>query len=201
MPKRHFHFSPSVELMLVNLPTIRQIQKILDDELLALEVKQFLKQLAIRLSEELPEIKHWDSKISDYELFLSPIRGWTVVKEDYIAVCFSMYQCVQPAYYGDRDDPFVGLYVPAQWKHIQKFTSALKRFRIPGFKHISDVENQDEMDVGYPLWSTVHMPALVKQGNLDLDGLEKAIIDRTRRLVAKEGKISDLISKLRRRQA
>ena len=118
-----------------------------------------------------------------------------MVRDNYIAVCIYMAECIEPAFYNDDDDPFVGLYVP-EWKHLQSFTNRLKGLRIPGFQHISDYETMDE---SFPLFSIVHLAPFVKQAKLDVDGLEKAMVDRTRKLVAREGKINDLISKVRRK--
>lgn len=195
MPKRQFEFSPPVQLILTNLPTIRHIQKIFD-ETIRQEVKQFLKHLAVRLQEAIPEVKTWQSEISDETLYVFPGKSWRVVKDDHIAVCLSMQQCIEPAFYNDEDDPFVGLYVP-QWRHLQSFTNHLKGFRIPGFEYISDHE---EMDDTYPLWSNVPLTPLVRRPNrLDLDGLEKAILQRVRKLVEKEDKITNLISKVQQK--
>jgi hypothetical protein len=54
------------------------------------------------------------------------------------------------------------------------------------------------MDNSYPHWSNDPLAPLVKQTKLDLDGLEKAIVGRARRLVAREGTISKVISAVRR---
>src|ERR1700690_1433985 len=158
MPKRQFEFSPPVELLLTNLPTIREVQKAL--VLLKQEVNQFLKQLEKRLVDAIPELKTGESELSGEALYLFPGPKWRVVKADHVAVCVFMHQCVEPASYDDEDDPFVGLYVP-EWKHLEGFTNRLKQFRIPGFEHISDHEDLDEQ---YPLWSTVPLAPLVRRG-------------------------------------
>jgi hypothetical protein len=200
MPKRQSDFSPSVNLFLTNLPTIRQIQRLLDENTIKTAVKAFLKHLEDRLPDELPAISTWQSKITGESLFLFPNQGWRVVKDDHIKVCVSMDTCIEPGFYNEMDDPMVGLYVPSKWKHIQSFTNGLKRFRIPDFEHISEHKDiHEELDESYPFWSTVPLATLIMQKTLDVDGLERAMIDRARRLVAKEEKISKLISTLRRR--
>jgi len=191
MPKRQFEFSPSVQLILINLPTIRKVQKILDEETVTAEVKQFLKYLAVRLPEEVPEVRAWQSDLSSETLYLFPGKSWRVVKDDHIAVCISLGQCTEPAFYSDEDDPF---YVP-QWKHLDSFTNHLKELRIPDFEHIGN--RNDVYDENYPLWSYVYLAPLVKQSTLDTDGLEKGIVGRVRKLVAKEEKITNFISTLR----
>jgi hypothetical protein len=189
-----FEFSPSVQLVLTNLPTIRQILKLLDEGTIKEDVERFLKHMEMRLREDVPEVNTWESEISDQSLYLYPGKGWRVVKGDHIAICVYMEQCVEPCFYDNEDDPMVALYVP-DWKDRPKFTAGLGRLRIPGFEHISSRE--DIETEYYPLWSTVHVAPLVKESTLDVDGLEKAIVDRARKLVAKEGAITNLISKLR----
>lgn len=199
MPKRQFDFSPSVQLILSNLPTIRNVQKLLDEGTVSAEIKQCLKYLAVRLGEEVPEVKDWQSEISGESLYFYPRHHWRVVRDDYIAVCISMDQCIEPAFYNCEDDPFVGLYVPS-WKHLQSFTNQLKGLRIPGFEHISGQEALD-MDEHIPLWSRVDLPTIVRQARVDLNGLEKAIIGRARELITREKKISKLILTVRQHSA
>ena len=198
MPKREFDFLPPVRLILTHLPTIRKIDTIYNDGMLTAELERFLKHLAVRIREEIPEVNTWESEIPCEALFFFPGKSWRVVKDDHIAVCVHMQQCVEPEFNNDVDDPFVGLYVP-KWKHLQSFTNHLKGLHIPGFEHISEHEESDMIDNfrQYPLWSTVHLTPLVKQSTLDVDGLERAIVDRVRKLVVKEDKITTLISKLR----
>lgn len=193
MPKRQFDFSPSVQLILGNLPTIRKVQELLIEGTVAAEVKRCLKYLEVTLQQACPELKTWKSEINDSELYFYPENAWRVVTDDHIAFCFSMYQCIEPSFYSDEDDPIVGLYVP-EWKHRQNFANHLKRFHIAGFQHTSD-------DDCFPLWSTVHLGPLVKQSKLSLDLLERAIVQRFRRLVGAEAKISKLISVVRQKPA
>jgi hypothetical protein len=195
VPKRRFEFSPSVQVFLTNLPTIRKVQKMLDEGTVTADVKRWLKYLAVRLQEEIPGVKTWQSEISNGALFLSPRKSWRVVRDNGISVCISMADCIEPAFYNEDDDPFVGLYVP-EWKHLQSFTNRLKAFRIPGFQHISGYDTRVE---NFPLLSIVHLVPFVNQARLDVNRLEKAMVDRTRKLVAREGRINDLISKVRRR--
>lgn len=198
MPKRRFDFSPPVHLILTNLPTIRQVRKMLDEKVVTGEIAQYLKYLADHLQETIPKIKTWQSEVDGTELYVFPGTSWQVVKDDHIALCVSMEQCVNPSFYSNEDDPFVGVYVPT-WKHRQSFADRLKGLRIPGFEHISDYDNMDSKDEPFPLWSTIRLAHLVRQSRLDLDGLEKALGGRIRRLVAAEAKIAKLISAVRRK--
>ena len=199
MPKRQFDFSPPVHLILANLPTIRKVQKVLDEGVVTADVKRYLKDVAAILQEACPNLRTWKSKISDSQLYFYPGNGWRVVTDDYIALCFSMFQCIEPSFYSDEDDPFVGLYVPA-WKHRQSFTNHLKSLRINGFQHISDEQDMD-LEEEIPLWSTVHLSPLVQHSRVNMDLLQKVIVDRFRKLIAAEEKITRLISRVRRKRA
>jgi len=199
MPKRQFDFSPSVDLILANLPTIRKVQKVLDEGVVTADVKRYLKDVAVILQEAWPKLRTWKSQISDLQLYFYPSNDWRVVTDDSIALCFSMYQCIEPSFYNDEDDPFVGLYVP-NWKHRRNFAGHLKSLRITGFQHISEEQGIDSDD-DIPLWSTVHLAPLVQHSRVNMDLLQEAIVDRFRKLVAAEAKITRLISLVRRKRA
>jgi hemerythrin superfamily protein len=115
-----------------------------------------------------------------------------------MAVCFYMEQCITPCFYNSEDDPMVALYVP-KWQHRRDFIKRLREFRLPTFEHIGDHAEIEEENY-YPLWSTVHLAPHVNHSRLDLDGIEKTILNRVKRLIAVEGKISDLILEVRHKR-
>ena len=197
MAKKSFDFQSESQLILANLPTVRKIQKALDQGPFRDDLKAFLKHINSRLKEAIPQMDNWDTRPKDFALYLHPAKKWRVVSDDYIALTFDMKQCVEPKSYDHEDDPYVGLYIPRQWKQLQSFTDGLKGLPVKGFEHLNDREDREELDESIPIWSTIHLQSILKRGKLDIEGLDQEIIDRVRRLVLKEDLISELIAKQR----
>lgn len=176
--------------MITNLPTIRQIQQVFGDGTVQNDIKRFLRHLLDRLPEAVPELRDWEPEISGNSLYFCPSRSWHVVKHDYIAVCIYMEQLLQPAFFGEEDDPMVTLYVPKEWKHSRGFEHGLQNSLPAGFTHRA---GNEEFAEEYPIWKTVFLKPFVKQNKLDINGFEKSIVGRTRALVAKQEAIDKLI--------
>jgi hypothetical protein len=193
MAKRSFGFTEEAELVLCNLPTVREIQHVCA-ELLPKETTRFLKHLEVVFQDQVEPLSEWKSDIDSNILYFWPGTSWEVIKNDCIAVFISVDQLVEPAFYSDEDDPYVGLYIPAKWKHASRVVDLLRPIVPSSFKQI----DSDEFDENYPFWSTVRLTPLTNRGTLMLDRIEHELMSRVAKLVDLRPRIDRVIQRVKK---
>ena len=157
------------------------------------ELKQFIKHLATQLLSLIPELKSWEPcQLLEHDFYFVPDRTWKVVKDDNIAICFVASTLLEPSFYTDEDDPYVGLYVPPSWSKSARFNESLKKVLPQGFTH-ADSEPE------YPVWATISTRPHVKRNSFDPDGFGKDVVAMMKKLVARREKISALITELKKK--
>lgn len=182
MSNETFEFSPRVGLVMANIKVVREIKKVLDEES-EIDIKQLSKYIRDNLIDLVPELQSWKCEIvNDKYLHLKFFAGdhWKV-RDDYIYICIELP-------YGtnllDEDDPWVGLYVPEEWKKRKLFYETLDKSLSRSFKNF-----WEEPDDVAPIWAYVKYEKYSKGDVFDSMGFLQNIAE----LVSKIVKIKDII--------
>jgi hypothetical protein len=184
MTNETFNFSPRVELILANLKTVRNIKHALDEDGQE-NIKRFLEHINNELKKRLPELQSWNDEIIPGKymgIYYCLGDDWKVIKDDYICIF------VELAYDSkilDGDDPWVGLYVPQDWKQSKKFTEELTKKLPKGFIKYWEKPEFDSL-----LWQWVKFEDYAKEESFDTSGF----VDKVEELVSKLVKIKDIIN-------
>jgi hypothetical protein len=196
--KGKFFFSPPVELVLANMSTVRQVQKVCYEGALETDIKHFIREFGKTVAEVLPKVAAWQVEPYADSIYWYPNRRWRVVKEDHIAFEVSFESLISPENYDDRDDPWVGLYVPENWKHIKAFNNQCFALTPKGFTHIhkSKSGTPEDFDPSYPIGTCVSLKKCAKGPAFDANRLQTELLVLLRMLMAKDALIESLIAEL-----
>jgi hypothetical protein len=119
---KEFALAPRLNLVLKHLSAVRELDAYTHSGGLEKDVQGLRSELRQDLNRHLITPAGWeqleDQKVT---LFSRPQKRWGVVREDNIAL--QIYLALP---FGDTDNPYVNLYVPANWKKRKLFLKKLE---------------------------------------------------------------------------
>jgi hypothetical protein len=193
MPKT-YTFAPKLKLVADHLKAIRTLDEYVNGVGLKKDMQDFSNYLQQDLSRDVFRPAGWeDLYTEDGALYSSPKSSgprstWRVVKGDFIAVE------IYPAWPVQDEEPFVNLYVPADWKKRLQFLAKLKPPE--GFEHFnqySEGELEKTVSIIKFLPYTNYVGA---DGSFDSTGFLDAFREAAKTLVAMEKVIEVILESI-----
>lgn len=185
MVKEMFEFSNRVELILANIKTIKKVMDVLKDEYRP-DVKRFLQYIDNNLSDEVADIRSWESQFGydDDDIYFYP-KEWKVLNDDEIAICIVL-----------RKDPlklvpYVGLYIPPEWSKKRIFKDKLIEALTNDF-----MCDWDEPTDNYPILTNLEYENYAKGDYFDIEGFWKEIIELISKIVKIKPTIDNILNEI-----
>ncbi len=172
---------------MANIKTVREIKKVLDDEG-GIDINNLSKYIRDNLSHIVPELESWKCELNSGKIDFYPGDSWKT-KDDYICIRIDLpygndvFEC----------DPWVGVYVPEDWKKRDKFYEKLDKTLLRGFKN-----SWEEPDDESPLWAHVYYKDYAKGDSFDVNGFVENIAKLVVKLVKIKDKIDSIIKQVQK---
>jgi hypothetical protein len=184
MPAKPFAFSERVQLILANIETVREIDRVTQKGgELEQQMWQFVKYLEKNLKTKVPEFRTWRSpEVNEYGVYTCPDSSWYVLSDDFVAIGVDFLKGLNPVRNGD---PLVGWYAPMGWQLRDAFIAGLKAELPDDFFSDRRIEADE---VGMVLATHIELASFRDQeGNrFNLVGFEEAIWHAFRKLLKQQ---------------
>jgi len=184
MVKEMFEFSNRVELILANIKTIKKVMDVLKDEYRP-DVKRFRQYINNNLSDEVVDIRSWESQFyNDDEIYFFP-KEWKVLDDDVIAICIVLRK--DPL----KFVPYIGLYIPPEWPKKRIFKDKLIETLTNDFMYDWDEPTDD-----FPICTNLEYENYAKGDSFDIDGFWKKIIELISKIVKIKPTIDNILNEI-----
>lgn len=196
MPKSIF--SPRTRVLIENMGVVREALKVFREEVRD-DFLTALRHLHGEILSATPNVA-WVSercKVNRKEmaLYLCPDKLWEVENDNSVAIMVAADSVVEPAFDNERDDPYVGIYVPDRWAQIDEFNEGLKSCLPKGFNHF---RGDRDLAKTVPIWSHVHLSAHIRRGEFDEISFMAEVVSLVKALIRKKPAIDQAIVNARR---
>ncbi len=187
MPNNSFEFSPRLQLAFDNLPLLREVTRIFQEEGQA-DLKRLLKYLSERMPAEVSELKGWKKEVFEHGLYFWPGDHWDTEDDDGVAIAVEFKHLRAP----QRSDgsPWAGVYVPERWTHRKRFR---EKVREQVGASLLDRDWSGEPEDAWPLWEWIEMLDFINEDKFSVSLFVSALEDRLRKLVAMRSVIDKVI--------
>ena len=191
---KEYTFTPKFKLIVDHLKAVRT----LDEYMNGVGLKKDMQVLSNHLQQDLNgSVLHpagWEELYARGGfLYASPKSKskWRVVRGDSIQIQIYLAWPVQDP---GKDEPYVGLYVPENWKKRAQFIDKLKV--PPGFEHVNQSPD-GELAQGTPIFKYVRYTSYIgAEGLFDSIGFLAAFREATKALVDMEKDIDEILDGL-----
>ena len=186
---KEYTFTPKFKLIVDHLKAVRTLDEYVNGVALKKDMQAFSNDLQQDISYSVLHPAGWEGlQAYDGSLYASPKSKWRVLEDDEIAVAIYPAWPVQDP---EKDEPYVELYVPANWEKRVQFITKLKI--PPGFEHVNQYPD-GELAEGTSIFKYVRYTSYIgAEGLFDSIRFLAAFRDATQALVDMEKDIDEIL--------